>query len=95
MLWPEMCQVGDLETERAALTLLEELLAQPAADREGLLRTRTHGNRELRARVATLLRIDSAAMNTGAAMDVLEDDKPLERIGAYRIAGLIGRGGMG
>jgi len=87
--------VTDLEGERAALALLEELLAQPEANRAALLRARTRRLPALRERVTTLLRIDSGAMHTGAAVESLEEETAPERIGAYRIVGLIGRGGMG
>lgn len=87
--------MADLEEERAALALLDELLAGPEAGRDALLRERTKGRPALRKRVAALLRIDSGALQTGAAVDTLEEESAPERIGAYRIVGLIGRGGMG
>lgn len=85
----------DLETERAALALLDELLAQPEADREAFLRARTEGRPALRDRISVLLGINAEALGTGAATDNLEEEKSPERIGAYRIVGRIGRGGMG
>lgn len=82
--------------EARALALLEEVLDQPAAGRDRWLAERCTDD-ALRRRVTTLLRADRGGMiHTGGASLLAVDDEILpDRIGAYRITGLIGQGGMG
>jgi serine/threonine-protein kinase len=85
--------------------LLERALALPAAERDALLERECAGRPDLRAAVEELL---LAATRDGGRLDALADevarDGPLEiearahreqRIGPYRLLGLLGRGGMG
>lgn len=82
--------------DREAMTVFEELLAVPDAEREQWLDTRTRGRPDLRTRVTALLEADrNTAVRTGGAMQSLQAEATPERIGAYRIISLIGRGGMG
>lgn len=88
--------MDELALERAAIALFEELLDQPEAERDAWIAARTGDNAALKSRLEALRRADrSATLRTGAAVDVLDDEPPPERIGAYRIVELIGRGGMG
>lgn len=86
----------DPNAEREAITLFEEWLDVPEAERDAWLAARTKDRPELLTRLYTLIAADSAAsLNTGGAMAVLEEEAAPARIGAYRITGRIGRGGMG
>ncbi|HEY6817609.1 MAG TPA: serine/threonine-protein kinase [Croceibacterium sp.] len=86
----------DLGFEREALTLLEELLALPEAEREARLAEQAEGRPDLQTRVAAMLEADRAnSLRTGMAMDQSGEEIPPERIGAYRIVERVGRGGMG
>lgn len=88
--------MDELELEREAIALFESLLEQPEADRPAWIDGRTEGRPALRARLLSLLEADRrAALRTGAAAETLDDEAAPERIGAYRIVGRIGRGGMG
>ena len=88
--------MDELALERAAIALFEEMLDQPEAQREAWIAQRAGDNPELRTRLEALRQADlRATLRTGAAVDVLEDEPPPERIGAYRIVERIGRGGMG
>ena len=66
-----------------------DALAMAAADRDAYVERACAGDRALGAEVASLL---AAEDPTGAFLDI---DRPPDRIGAYRIVGEIGRGGMG
>ncbi|MEM6848234.1 MAG: protein kinase, partial [Pseudomonadota bacterium] len=84
--------------ELRALDLFEQALEQPSGERRAWVEAQTAGDEALAARVRALLSHDSFAQadltTGGAGLNV--DDGPLpDRIGAYRIDGLIGRGGMG
>jgi serine/threonine-protein kinase len=86
----------DVALEREAIALFERLLALPENERDAWLDRETEDRAELRARVEAMRLADRRAqMRTGAAADTLDDEPPPERIGAYRIAERIGRGGMG
>jgi hypothetical protein len=88
--------LNDLALERAAVELFEELYELPDAARAARLHAATKDWPELRERVEALLAAhQSDSLQTGGAGGLLEDEPPPERIGAYRIASLIGRGGMG
>jgi len=87
---------SDLETERLALSLFEALLDIPDTDRSAWIKGQSKGNPKLRRRLEAMLAAEtSLSLKTGSASDHLEDETDPERIGAYRITGLIGRGGMG
>jgi serine/threonine-protein kinase len=83
--------------EREAIALFEELFDVPETEREAWLEARTAGRPALKARVEAMRRADSLrALGTGAAADSVGDDAPMpERIGAYRLTGRVGGGGMG
>ena len=88
--------MDELALERAAIALFEEMLEQPEAAREAWIAERARDNPELRTRLEALRQADlRATLRTGAAVDILEEEPPPERIGAYRIVERIGRGGMG
>lgn len=86
----------DPAVERAALVLFEAMLDVPEAERDAWIAERTRDDPRLASRLAAIREADRrASLQTGAAIDELEEEPPPERIGAYRIAGRIGRGGMG
>lgn len=88
--------MDDLELERAAIALFEEVLEQPESARAALIAERAGDNAALRARVEALCEADRRAnFRTGAALEALTEEEPPARIGAYRIISRIGRGGMG
>lgn len=88
--------VTDLELERQAIALFERLLQIDEDRREEWLARETRGRPELRSRIEAMREGDRRArLRTGAAADALEEEKPPERLGAYRIAERIGHGGMG
>ena len=84
------------DTDRAAIALFEELLARPEAEQDAFLAAATADDPALRARVEAMRAADRLVqLRTGGAIDEVDDAPPPERIGAYRIMELIGRGGMG
>ena len=86
----------DKARESRALALLDQLLEQPEAERGAWLDRACGDDAELRARMARLLQLNgSDSIRTGAAPLLAESHDLPERIGAYRITGLIGQGGMG
>jgi serine/threonine-protein kinase len=86
----------DTELEARALKVLDEALDQPAERRGDWLDARCGAESALRDRVARLLRsADNISFHTGGAHLLAVDGEHPERIGAYRITGLIGQGGMG
>ena len=86
----------DPELDRAALALFDALLDVPKAAREAWIAERTAGRPDLAARLRAMQDADRlAALRTGGAVEAAALEAPPERIGAYRIVGLIGRGGMG
>jgi serine/threonine-protein kinase len=88
--------MSDLDLERDALAMFEASLEVPEAEQDAWLDARAGDRPELLARVRAMLKADrSASMRTGAALETMDDETPPERIGAYRIVRLIGRGGMG
>jgi hypothetical protein len=88
--------MDEVELERAALRLFDALTDIPEAERERWIEAETRGNSALEGRLRSLIAAERRAnMQTGGAW-LDQDDAPLpERIGAYRVTGLIGRGGMG
>lgn len=81
-----------------AMAIFSEALDQPSDERADWIRKACAGNEALHAKVLSLLKADTGQAGVlrtgGAAAD--QTDAPLpERVGAYRITGLIGEGGMG
>jgi eukaryotic-like serine/threonine-protein kinase len=86
----------DPALERRVLALFQEALALPEAEREAWIALHSETNSDLRTRLTAMLTADRvASMRTGGAVEVVADDRIPERIGAYKIVGRIGRGGMG
>jgi serine/threonine-protein kinase len=86
----------DAKLEARALTVLDELLEQPERTRGAALDRLCGDDPSLRDRVTRLLGMSqSASLHTGAAHLLATDDDHPHQIGAYRITGLIGQGGMG
>ena len=84
----------DADTERAALALFEELIDIRESDRDGWIAART-ADPAVKARLAAMIAADRiSSLGTGAAALAALGPAP-DRVGAYRITGLIGRGGMG
>ena len=86
------------DLEREALDLLERAIDQPSDVRQDWVIGQTKDNQALRERVLLLLSHDSvagSALQTGGAIPPSEDAPPPERIGAYKIDGVLGHGGMG
>ncbi len=86
----------DPQSERDAIALFEAMLDVPEGERDAWIAARTEGNPTLRERVSAMRAAGRMIdLQTGAAVDTLDEEVPPERIGAYRIAERIGRGGMG
>ncbi|MGF7147203.1 serine/threonine-protein kinase [Sphingomonas zeicaulis] len=86
----------DPAIERAAIALFERMLDVDEVDRPGWLERETVGEPALRLRVLAMAAADRAAeLRTGGAVDMVAEPPPPERVGAYRITGRIGGGGMG
>lgn len=86
----------DPALERRAIELYEAMLGVPEAERDAWLERQAGDQGPLRSRVAAMIEAGRlAALSTGAALDHAEEEPQPERIGAYRITGTIGRGGMG
>ena len=84
----------DLDVERAALALFEELIDIRESERDSWIAARTAAP-DVKARLSAMIAADRiGSLGTGAAAIGAIGAGP-ERIGAYRIIGLIGRGGMG
>ena len=78
------------------MTLFEQMLDVPEAEREHWVTTRTSGRPDLHARLVALQAADrQSTIQTGGAMTAVHIEATPERIGAYKITDLIGRGGMG
>jgi serine/threonine-protein kinase len=91
---PGMTTDDPLTTERAALALFEELIDIRESDRDSWIAQRT-AEPAVKARLIAMITADRvSSLGTGAAAIAGIGPAP-ERIGAYRITGLIGRGGMG
>jgi tRNA A-37 threonylcarbamoyl transferase component Bud32 len=85
----------DLSVERDALQLLEEVLDLPETMRESFL-ARQPVAAEVVARVRSMLEAERlVSLRTGTAVLGLGSGPHPERIGPYRVTGLVGRGGMG
>jgi eukaryotic-like serine/threonine-protein kinase len=86
----------DAQLERRVLELYERLLAVPEPDRDTWLDGEAGDDVDLRARVEAMRRAARiAALQTGSALDQLNEEIAPQNIGAYRIIGNLGRGGMG
>ncbi len=84
-----------LRVEREALLILEDVLDLPEGEQEAVVTSRT-ADEQVKARVAAMPQADRvSSLRTGAAVLGLEAAPLPERIGAYRVTALIGRGGMG
>lgn len=85
-------------TERAALELLSRALDIPSDVRVAWVKEQCAGDEVLERRVLALLNAERehpGALKTGGAGHDAADAPIPERIGAYRIVGTIGQGGMG
>jgi serine/threonine-protein kinase len=86
----------DTELEARALALLDDALEQSEAEREAWLARACGRDDQLHGRMKRLLRLrGSGSIRTGAAPLLAQDQELPNRIGAYRIIGMIGQGGMG
>lgn len=83
----------DEAVERDALALVEAALDQPMPAEH--VRRHATGPAVRERALALLSRQPSAALRTGDLADLDQSSPPPERVGAYRITGLIGQGGMG
>ncbi|MEJ0035442.1 MAG: serine/threonine-protein kinase [Gammaproteobacteria bacterium] len=89
----------NLERERQLLRLVEEALAWPVETREARLRAElAHDPSMLEEVRAMLTAADSVHESLPTRMPLgppLDEAPPPERLGPYRITGLLGQGGMG
>lgn len=88
----------DSGDDAGMLGLIEEALGRAPEERDQWLRQRCGGDRPLYERLARMLRASEGAagrLRTGGAPTAFAETEIPERIGAYRITGLIGQGGMG
>ena len=96
MLWPTPLTDSDPALERRVLDLFQVLLDLPETERVEWVEAHSDLDSPLRMRLMAMLAGDRLAnMRTGGARAMLDDERLPERIGAYRITGLIGQGGMG
>lgn len=88
----------DAELTRKALEVFERALDQPEAARMAWLHAHHGGDPQLITEVKRMLDADAAAAaafpTEGPVLDQTRRPPP-ERVGQYRIAGLLGQGGMG
>lgn len=71
-----------------ACSVFSDICDLDAAERQQQLAEQCGDDESLRQRVLSMLQADDR-------IDPIDDEKPVEKIGEYHIAGLIGRGGMG
>ncbi|MFT3763226.1 MAG: serine/threonine-protein kinase [Pseudoxanthomonas sp.] len=97
-----------IERQRAALAIFDQVVDLDPDERRRRLAGLCAGDDELRARVEALLAADASGAEPfaggvaqwadaigGDAGTVADTGRPGERVGAWRIIGLLGRGGMG
>jgi serine/threonine-protein kinase len=89
----------DVATERRAIALYEEVQDWPHETRDARLGALLAGEPGLLTKVRAMLRADSLSAMIPTEppephLDIVEAEAP-ERVGAYRIRGELGRGGMG
>ena len=86
-------------SEIAAMELYEEALERPSDERETFIAAKSGVAPAVRALARDMLLADNrdyASLRTGGAGALDRDDESMpERLGAYRILRLLGRGGMG
>lgn len=88
--------MADPALEREALSLFEGTFGIPETARVEWINARTEGRPALRQRLLAMHAAElRLTLQTGGAVDALEEEELPQRVGAYRIVGLIGRGGMG
>lgn len=91
-------KIQPFDLDKLAFELFAEALDQPSETRRDWITQQAGDNTALRVRVLELLAADSSSEMSlktgGASADAAPAPAP-ERIGAYRITGLIGQGGMG
>lgn len=86
----------DARLDREALALFERSLEIADGERASWIDAQTAGNAALHDRVRALIEADRiSSMRTGGAAAAIVQEPPPERVGAYRITGRIGGGGMG
>jgi eukaryotic-like serine/threonine-protein kinase len=96
MHWPIPLTGSDPALERRVLDLFQVLLDLPSNERVPWVEAHSEVDSPLRTRLMAMLAGDRLAnMRTGGAGDMIGDEALPDRIGAYRITGLIGQGGMG
>ena len=98
MPWAVYQMSDENELDKLALEALERAFDQPSPQRTNWVQTTFADQAALMARVLELLEAEGsmgASLRTGGAREFLEDETRPERAGAYKITGLIGRGGMG
>lgn len=81
-----------------AMAILSSALDQPSTERDAWIRNECGDNSALYDRVMALLVADDGStdvLRTGGAGFETQLPPPPERVGAYKVMGLIGQGGMG
>jgi serine/threonine-protein kinase len=90
---------GSNDIMARALALFERALDQPRQERAAWIKSQTRHEAKLQKKALSYLsrdKTDNIAFQTGGAFhDTLGDTAVPDQIGAYKIMGLIGRGGMG
>lgn len=96
MRWSIPLTGTDPKLERRVLDLFQVLVDLPPGERVAWVEAHSDIDSPLRTRLMAMLAGDKLAnMRTGGVSDMIVDERLPERIGAYRITGLIGQGGMG
>jgi len=86
----------DVSLDRDALKLFEDFLEAAPAEPETWLSTRTSGRPELLARVNRFIEAErTIVLQTGGAVEALDDEPSPTRLAGYLITERIGAGGMG
>lgn len=84
--------------DKRLLDALDDAFDQPSSDRVAWVKKTYADDRALLARLLTRLSVDAtldSALRTGGASAYVEEEATPEKVGAYRIVSLLGRGGMG